>query len=149
MPGFNHSGPRQSDDFVIPAFARQIARIEAGRQKPLMAVGDLTAKRDLSDVRDVVRGYRLLAEKGQPGEIYHLSTGRAVTINKVLDMLLALSVLKIKVTTDKKRLREAEIPVLRGSNKKAKKRLGFEIRYSLKETLADTLEYWRTKEKVS
>jgi len=87
---FNHSGPRQSPDFVVPAFARQIALIEANRQRPSIAVGNLTARRDISDVRDIVRGYRLLVEKGQPGTICQLCSGRAVTMRSVLNKLLSL-----------------------------------------------------------
>ena len=140
---FNHSGPRQIERFVIPAFARQIALIEAGRQKPVITVGDLTARRDLSDVRDVVRGYRLLAEKGRLGESYQLCSGKAVSIKRVLDMLLSLSSARISVKTDTTLLRKAEIPVLRGSFAKARREVGFTPRLSLRTTLADTLNYWR------
>ena len=140
---FNHSGPRQSPDFVVPAFARQIALIEAKQQRPSISVGNLTARRDISDVRDIVRGYRLLVEKGQPGTICQLCSGRAVTMQKVLDTLLSLSSRKISVRIDKSRLRKADLPVLRGSNAKATKEIGFLSRYSLKTTLRDTLDYWR------
>ncbi|MDD5425853.1 MAG: GDP-mannose 4,6-dehydratase [candidate division Zixibacteria bacterium] len=142
---FNHSGPRQNEHFVIPAFARQVALIEVGRQGPVMKVGDLSPQRDLSDVRDIVCGYRLIGEKGRPGEVYHLSTGKAVSIKTVLDTLLKLAHKTIKVTTDKSRLRPNDIPVLRGNNKKAVQQLGFKIRYSLQDTLQDTLNYWRNQ----
>lgn len=145
---FNHSGPRQSEHFVIPAFARQVARIEVGRQHPAINVGDLSARRDLSDVRDIVRGYRLLAERGKPGEVYQLCSGRAVAIRRVLDILLSLSNRRITVKVDKNRLRKSDIPVLRGSNSKARRRLGYRPKYSLKDTLRDTLDYWRTVEGV-
>jgi GDP-4-dehydro-6-deoxy-D-mannose reductase len=140
---FNHSGPRQSPDFVVPAFARQIALIEANQQRPSISVGNLTARRDISDVRDIVRGYRLLVEKGQPGTICQLCSGKAVTMQAILDQLLKLSSKKISVRIDKKRLRKADLPVLRGSNAKAVKEIGFRSRYSLKTTLSDTLDYWR------
>ena len=142
---FNHSGPRQREDFVIPSFARQIALIESKRQEPVIKVGDLTAKRDLSDVRDIVRGYRLIAEKGKPGQIYHLCSGKAVAIKQVLQSLLALSEVNIKVTTDPGRLRKSDIPVLRGSNRKAGRELGYKLRYTLKATLSDTLNWWRER----
>ncbi|HUV30616.1 MAG TPA: GDP-mannose 4,6-dehydratase [Acidobacteriota bacterium] len=142
---FNHSGPRQTERFVIPSFARQVALIEAGRQKPRVQVGDLSARRDFSDVRDIVRGYRLIALKGRPGEVYQLCSGRAVSIQKMLDALLSFSTGKVTVKVDESRLRKAEIPVLRGSNRKAAQSVGFEIRYKLKTTLRDTLEYWRSK----
>lgn len=140
---FNHSGPRQADSFVIPAFARQVALIEAGKQKPVVKVGDLSARRDLSDVRDIVRGYRLLAEKGKRGEVYHLSSGRAVTIRRVLDLLIGMSDKKIRVETDPDRLRSIDIPCLRGSSEKAYRQVGFTPQYRLRQTLADTLAYWR------
>ncbi|MBU0983327.1 MAG: GDP-mannose 4,6-dehydratase, partial [candidate division Zixibacteria bacterium] len=140
---FNHSGPRQNNDYVIPAFARQIAAIEAGKQRPVMNVGDLTAKRDFSDVRDIVRGYRLAITRGKAGEVYHFCSGRAVAVQTLLDTLLSFSDRTIKVTQDKKRLRKSDIPVLRGSNRKATQQLGFNLRYTLRDTLSDTLEYWR------
>jgi len=94
---FNHAGPRQDDRFVIASFAKQVAMIEARLQRPVMNVGDLTAKRDFSDVRDIVRGYRLLAERGRIGEIYHFCSGRAVTVQRALDILIDLSNRKIAV----------------------------------------------------
>jgi GDP-4-dehydro-6-deoxy-D-mannose reductase len=140
---FNHSGPRQLDRYVIPSFCKQIAQIEAGIQKPLIEVGNLRARRDLSDVRDIVRGYRLLTEKGKVGEVYQLCSGRAVAIQTVLDMLLRMSTREIAVKTDKSRLRKADIPVLRGSYAKAARQVGYDVRYSLRNTLSDTLDYWR------
>ncbi|MBD3401451.1 NAD-dependent epimerase/dehydratase family protein [candidate division GN15 bacterium] len=140
---FNHSGPRQSEHFVIPAFARQVARIELGKQEPVMQVGDLSARRDLSDVRDIVRGYRLLAERGEPGEAYHLCSGKAVAISRVLNTLVKQASKKITVETDPTRLRKTEIPVMRGSFEKAHKRVGYQPRYKLTQTIQDTLEFWR------
>ncbi|MEW5794991.1 MAG: GDP-mannose 4,6-dehydratase [Candidatus Zixiibacteriota bacterium] len=140
---FNHSGARQSDDFAIPAFARQVAMIEAGLQKPVLKVGDLSARRDLSDVRDIVRGYRLAAAKGEPGQVYQLCSGKSVTIQSVVEKLLAMSPTRIRLQIDKSRLRKAEIPVLRGSHRKAVLKFGYKVRYRLEETLADTLTYWR------
>lgn len=140
---FNHSGPRQSDAFVIPSFSKRIAAIEAGLQKPILRVGNLSARRDLSDVRDIVRGYRLMAQKGKLGKVYNLCSGKAVSIQSVLKQLLALSETSIKVKVEKKRLRKVDIPVLRGDNRKAIKDLGFRRRYSLRTTLKDSLDYWR------
>ncbi len=142
---FNHSGPRQNENFVIPAFSKQIAAIEAGLQKPVLSVGDLSVKRDLSDVRDVTRGYRLLAEKGKPGRVYHFCSGKAVSIQRVLDSLLRLSSKKIRVKVDQSRLRKSDIPFLRGDNRRAVQELGYKPRYSLQTTLKDTLDYWREK----
>jgi len=140
---FNHSGPRQSDVFVIPSFAKRIAAIESGLQKPLMRVGNLSIRRDLSDVRDIVRGYRLMAERGKTGHIYNLCSGKSVSIQTVLNRLLVHSSKNIKVVGDKTLLRRVDIPILRGDNRKAIKELGFELRYSLGTTLKDSLDYWR------
>ena len=140
---FNHSGARQSDDFAIPAFARQIAMIEAGLQKPVLKVGDLSARRDLSDVRDIVSGYRSAATKGEPGQVYQLCSGKSVTIQSVVKLLLAMSSKKIRLQVDKSRLRKAEIPTLRGSHHKVAQKLDYKVRYRLENTLADTLNYWR------
>jgi GDP-4-dehydro-6-deoxy-D-mannose reductase len=145
---FNHSGPRQNDNFVIPSFAKQIAAIEAGRRQPVINIGDLSARRDLSDVRDIVHGYRLLAEKGRPGEVYHFCCGKAVAIKSILDSLLKLTSRPIKAKTDKRLLRKTDIPVLRGSNRRIVKELGYKTRYTLKDTLSDTLNYWREKTKA-
>ncbi|NOY88857.1 MAG: NAD-dependent epimerase/dehydratase family protein [FCB group bacterium] len=142
---FNHSGPGQNENFVIPSFAKQIALIEKGKAKPIMHVGNLAVKRDLSDVRDIVKGYYLLMQKGRPGQAYHFCSGKAVAIETVLKGLLKLSPKKITVKIDKKRFRQNDIPYLRGDNKKAGRELGYNIRYNLKTTLLDTLNYWRKK----
>lgn len=145
---FTHAGPRQSTEFAISSFARQIAMIEAGRGKPLLEVGDLSARRDFSDVRDIVRGYRLLATKGRPGRAYNLCSGKAVRLRTVLDRLVALSTKEIKVKVMADRLRKNDLPVLRGSCRRAIREIGFGCRYSLKETLADCLNYWRERASV-
>ncbi len=143
---FNHTGPRQSETFVVPSFCKQIAAIEAGHGRPVMKVGDLSVRRDLSDVRDVVGGYYLMAVRGKPGEVYQFSSGKAVAIKSVLEKLLHLSPVNIKVDTDTSRFRKADIPVLRGSNKKAYNQLQWRTQYRLQDTLHDTLEYWRDKQ---
>ncbi len=140
---FNHTGPRQSDIFVVPSFCRQIALISAGLNKPEMVVGDLTVKRDLSDVRDIVKGYYLAGIKGKSGEIYQFSSNRAISIEKLLKKLLKISPIDIKVIIDKKRLRKSDIPILKGSNSKARKDLGWIPQIRLEKTLQDTLQYWR------
>jgi GDP-4-dehydro-6-deoxy-D-mannose reductase len=140
---FNHTGPRQNDNFVVSSFARQIAQIEKNGGEPIIHVGDLSAKRDFSDVRDIVSGYRLLAEKGRAGESYHFCSGKTVTVKQILEMLLKMSDKTIIVKTDNLRLRKNDIPCLKGDNKKAKTKLRFQPKYSLNETLQDTLNYWR------
>ncbi len=142
---FNHTGPRQVPDFAVPAFACQIAVIEAGLQRPVLKVGDLSARRDLSDVRDIVHGYLLAATKGKPGQVYQLCSGKSVALKDVVERLLAMSTQKIKLQVDGTRLRKAEIPILRGSHRKAAHELGYKVRYTLRDTLADTLDFWRTQ----
>lgn len=140
---FNHTGPRQNDNFVVSSFAKQIAQIEKTKSAEAIHVGDLTAKRDFSDVRDIVRGYRLIAEKGKAGEVYQLCSGKAVSIKKVLEMLLKLSDKRIVVRTDTARLRKNDIPCLKGDYKKARIKIGYRPQISFNNTLNDTLNYWR------
>lgn len=140
---FNHSGPGQNENFVIPSFCRQIVRIEKGEQKPVMSVGDLSVKRDLSDVRDIVSGYRLMIEKAKPGAVYQLCSGKSIAIKMVLDKLIKLSETKINVKIDKKIFRKNDIPIIKGSNAKAKRELGYKPKYKIDNTLSDSLHYWR------
>lgn len=142
---FNHTGPRQSSVFALPSFCRQIAEIEAGRKKPTLLVGDLSVRRDLSDVRDIARGYLAAAGLGQIGEAYHLCSGRAISIRSALNQLIKMSSRSIKIKVDPARIRPVDIPVLRGDNRKAAKELGYAPRYTLKRTLADCLDYWRER----
>lgn len=141
---FNHSGPRQNENFVVPAFAKQIAALEKTGGRAVIRTGELSARRDLSDVRDIVRGYRLLALKGTPGKAYHFCSGEAISIKAVLNQLLKLSDREISISIDKTRLRKNDIPILRGDNSLAVRELGFRITIPLKTTLEDTLNYWRT-----
>ncbi|MFQ5608129.1 MAG: GDP-mannose 4,6-dehydratase [Candidatus Zixiibacteriota bacterium] len=140
---FNHIGPRQSDVFALPGFCKQIALIETGRQRPVIRVGDLSVRRDLSDVRDVVAGYLAAAEGGKLGEVYQFCSGRAVKLESVLKALLRKSERAIRIKVDRERLRPADIPVLRGDNSKAAQELGWFPRYRLPEALDSCLEYWR------
>ncbi|GJM20281.1 MAG: GDP-mannose 4,6-dehydratase [Planctomycetota bacterium] len=140
---FNHIGPRQSDDFVASAFAHQVARIEAGEQDPVLEVGNLEAVRDLSDVRDIVRGYQEVLRVGQPGEVFNLTSGGAVRIADLLDTLLELSSATIEVRTDPARMRPLDVPVFHGSGTRLEERCGFVAPLDLKRTLGDVLDYWR------
>lgn len=139
---FPHTGPKQKPIFVVPSFARQIAAIEKGEQESL-AVGNLEAKRDFLDVRDVVRAYRLLAQSSLWGNTYNVSSGTSYSIKEVLETLISLSHTKIKVVVDQSKLRPSEIPVLWGDNAKLRKDLGWSPTISFKQTLEDTLNYWR------
>lgn len=142
---FNHSGPGQNENFVIPSFCKQIVAIEKKKQKPVMKVGNLSVKRDLSDVRDIVKGYRLMAEKGKDGQVYQFCSGKAIAIKTVLDKLIKLSPEKIFVKIDKKIFRKNDIPIIRGDNSRAKKELGFSLNFTIDNTLEDSLNYWRKK----
>jgi GDP-4-dehydro-6-deoxy-D-mannose reductase len=140
---FNHTGPRQQTGFVIPDFCSQIAAIETRGGRGTIRVGNLSAKRDLSDVRDIVDGYRLAAIKGRPGEAYILGSGKAHRVRSYLDILISQSQADIMVKPDPMLVRPVEVPVLAGDLSKAKKELGYRPRHRIEVTLKDTLEYWR------
>lgn len=140
---FNHIGPGQSDHFVTAAFARQIARIEAGLQEPVLLVGNLEAIRDFTDVRDMVRAYLLGIQHGQPGEVYNVGSGTGYTMQWVLDALLALSTVRVEVRRDPARMRPADIPVLVADTTHFRVGTGWQPRVPLEQTLKDILDYWR------
>lgn len=140
---FNHTGPRQATGYVIPDFCSQIAKIERGRKRGVIKVGDLSAKRDLADVRDIVEGYRLAAKRGAVGEAYILASGKADRIRNYLELLTKMANAEITVRVDQALIRPVEVPLLVGNITKAKKELGFRPRYRIEQTLLDTLEYWR------
>ena len=140
---FNHIGPRQSPAFVAASFAKQIAEAEArGGARAELLVGNLEAERDYTDVRDSVRGYLTLAEKGTPGEIYNLASGTCVKVSALLERLLSLSQAKLTVVQDPQRMRPADVPRRRGDSRKARA-LGWEPAIKLDQTLADLLQSWR------
>lgn len=142
---FNHSGPRRGDVFVESNFAKQIASIEAGQQQPVIKVGNLEAVRDFTDVRDMVRAYRLALTKGEPGEVYNIASGRAVSIGKLLELLLASADVKIEVEEDPARLRPSDVPVLLGDASKFRRQTGWVPTIPLEQTLEDLLDYWRER----
>lgn len=143
---FNHEGPRRGDVFVTSNFARQIAEIEAGMRDPIIYVGDLTPRRDYSDVRDVVRGYWMLMEQGEPGEVYNLCSGKSWAIQQVLDFLLDQARVKgIGVQTDPARLRPSDVMVLEGDPTKMEKATGWKVEIPFERTLKDLLAYWRQR----
>ena len=142
---FTHVGPRQSPSFAASSFARAIARIESGQSPPTISVGNLDASRDLTDVRDTVRAYLALAERGTPGRIYNVCCGRAYRIGDVLDRLLALSRVDVAVTVDPARLRPSDNPVLQGDATRLTTELGWQPRIPLEQTLKDLLDYWRRR----
>lgn len=143
---FNHEGPRHADTFVVSSFARQIAEIEAGRRPPVIEVGDLTAERDFTDVRDVVRAYWLLLTGGQAGEVYNICAGKAWRLADVLAMLLAgAGVGGVEIRPDPARLRPVDVPVLRGDASRLRAAVGWDPEIAFERTLHDVLEYWRKR----
>ena len=146
---FNHEGPRRGDVFVTSNFARQIAEIEAGGREPTILVGNLKAVRDYTDVRDIVRGYWLLLERGDPGQVYNLCSGRGWAIQEILDFLLGESInTSIRVREDPARLRPSDVPVLIGDCSRLTA-LGWKPRIPFEQTLRDLLGYWRERARRS
>jgi len=142
---FNHTGPRQDDGYAPTAFAHQIARIEAGLQPPVVRVGNLQARRDFTDVRDIVRAYRLAVEQADPGAVYNLGTGRSVAIQTILDTLLDLSTVTIDVQPDPERMRPADVPEIVCDATRFRKQTGWEPQLTLEQTLLDVLNDWRSR----
>ena len=143
--GFNHTGPRRGDVFVTSNFAKQIASIELGLQEPVIKVGNLEAVRDFTDVRDMVRAYWLAVTKAKPGEVYNLATGTGITIQELLDRLLALSMAQVRVEQDPERMRPSDVVRLIGDSSKFRKDTGWEPQVPFEKTLRDTLQYWRDR----
>ena len=139
---FNHLGPGQSNNFVCSALAERIAHNELNGISEL-AIGNLTAQRDFTDVRDVVRAYRLLALNGKAGEAYNVCSGTSVSIESIAERLLALSSLSMDLVVDPDLLRPVDLPDLRGNPSKIKKDTGWMPELPLSQTLSDLLEYWR------
>ena len=146
----HNTGPRRGDVFVESNFARQVAEIEAGLRDPVINVGNLKARRDYSDVRDIVRGYWLLLERGEPGEVYNLCSGRSWAIQEVLDFLLAQSRVKgITVRMDPARLRPSDVMILEGDPSKMERATGWKVEIPFERTLKDLLGYWRQRTAAS
>ncbi len=142
---FNHEGPRRDILGAISSFAYQIARIEAGLQEPIVKVGNLDAKRNFTDVRDMVEAYYLAIEKGIPGQLYLIGSNQIYTIKQCLKMLINLSPArdKIKYEVDKERVRPTELNILIGKFEKFEKLTGWKPKIKLEQTLESTLNYWR------
>jgi GDP-4-dehydro-6-deoxy-D-mannose reductase len=140
---FNHFGPRQDAAFSTAGFARQIAAIEAERQPAEIAVGNLDARRDLTDVRDVVRAYRLIVERAPAGRPFNVCSGRALAIREVLEKLVARARVPIRVRVDPARLRPIDVPLLLGDPSRVRDELGWTPEIPLDRTLDEVLDYWR------
>jgi GDP-4-dehydro-6-deoxy-D-mannose reductase len=140
---FNHIGPGQSPRFVLASFARQIAEIEARRLEPTLYVGNLSPARDFTDVRDVVRAYHRILLEGRAGEVYNIASGRARTIQDILDTLLGMTTASISVRADPERYRPSDIPIIYGSAAKLTQDTGWQPEIPLTQTIADVLAEWR------
>ncbi len=143
--GFNHTGPRRGEVFICSTFAKQIAEIEKGKREPVIYVGNLEAKRDFTDVRDIARAYWLTLEKGIEGEVYNIGTGKAYAMKDVLDMLLSLSKANVKVEVDPQRLRPSDVPILISDSSKFVKQTGWKPEIPFRDSLQDLLNYWRER----
>lgn len=140
---FHHTGPRRPTQFVASSFAHQIARIEQGLDPPRLAVGNLEAVRDFTDVRDIARAYWLAATHGKPGAAYNVCSSRGTSIRHVLDMLLTHSEVDVEIEVDPNRLRAADIPCLVGDYSKFSNATGWQPEIPLEKTLGDLLDWWR------
>jgi GDP-4-dehydro-6-deoxy-D-mannose reductase len=142
---FNHSGPGQTTQFVLSSMARQFAEIQAGVRPPRLTCGNLDVKRDFTDVRDVVRAYAMLIEKGKPNEVYNVCSGSAIRLADVVQEFEAISGIKVSVETDPSRIRSQEVPRVIGDCSKIRRETGWAPRVPLDQTLRDLLSYWTEK----
>lgn len=143
--GFNHTGPRRGPTFVTSSFARQIAEAEAGLRPPVVHHGDLSARRDWCDVRDMVHGYWLALERGEPGQVYNIGAGRAYHVYEVLDILCDLATVSIERRPDPARIRPSDVPVLIADASKFRAQTGWAPSIPFRQTLSDLLDYWRAR----
>lgn len=143
--GFNHTGPRRGEPFVTSNFAKQLAMIAAGEREPVMYVGNLTAVRDFTDVRDMVRAYWLAVNHAKPGEVYNIATGDGITIQELLDRLIELSGVEVEVKQDPARMRPSDVEILIGDSSKFRADTGWEPQVPFEKTLKDTFDYWRER----
>jgi GDP-4-dehydro-6-deoxy-D-mannose reductase len=140
---FNHIGPRQDPSFFASGVARQVALIEAGRIDPAIRVGNLESRRDITDVRDTVRAYRALAERGTPGQAYNVCSGQAHTMRDLLDGLVALARVRVSVEPDPERFRPNDTPLLLGDSSRIRRDVGWQPLIPIEQTLRALLDYWR------
>lgn len=140
---FNHTGPGQGEAFVVPAFAKQIAEIEKGKKEPVIIVGNLDAKRDFTDVRDMVKAYELVLRKGEAGAVYNIGSGKSQKIKDILDTFLSLTDKKIKVEYDVAKSRPLDIPDVYCDVTRFHAVTGWKPEIPFEQTLKDTLDYWR------
>lgn len=140
---FNHIGPGQLPMFVVSDFCKQVAEIEKGLREPVMKVGNLAAKRDFTDVRDVVKAYVKLIAAGTPGETYNVGSGNAQAIQEILNLIVSLSNVEIKVEIDPNKLRPVDVPIIEADITKINELTGWKPEIPLQQTIQETLDYWR------
>lgn len=146
---FNHVGPGQTESFVVADFCKQVAEIEHGLREPVLKVGNLSAVRDFTDVRDVVRAYTAIMEKGVAGRIYNVGGGAVCSIQELVERILSLAECKISIETEPAKMRPVDVPFISADITQLKKDTGYTAQFSLNETLLNTLNYWRQKCSVS
>ncbi len=139
---FNHTGPGQAPTFAVSAFAKRVVEAQRSGERTI-AAGTLTARRDYTDVRDVVRAYRMLVTGGRPGAVYNLCSGRDVAVSEVADRLIALAGADVQIVTDPHLVRPVDLPVLRGDCRRLTDDTGWRPEIPLDDTLRDVLAYWR------
>ena len=140
---FNHTGPRQDSSYVAPGIARQIARIEAGRQEPVLRLGNLEPKRDLTNVRDVVRAYVLMMASAHPGEAYNVCSGRELSIRALVDTFVARACTTVSIVQDSALFRPHDVPLLVGDHRRLTTDTGWMPRISIEQTVDELLDFWR------
>lgn len=141
--GFNHTGPRRGEVFVCSNFSKQAVEIEKKKRPPVIYVGNIEAKRDFTDVRDMVHAYWLSLEKCEPGEVYNICSGSAVAISELLNMVIAHTSQKIEIKVDPERLRPSDVPLLLGDYSKFHKATGWKPEIPFDKTLGDIMDFWR------
>lgn len=140
---FNHIGPGQAPMFVVSDFCKQVAEIEKGLKEPVMKVGNLAAKRDFTDVRDVVKAYVSLIQLGLAGETYNVGSGSAKEIREILNLIVSMSTVKIDVEIDPNKIRPVDVPIIEADISKINELTGWKPQIPLEQTINETLEYWR------
>ena len=148
---FPHTGPGQSEQFVCSDWAKQIAEIESGKEPPVIQVGNLDVVSDYCDVRDVVRAYILLLKKGKRGEVYNICSGKAVSLRKILDILVKEAKLRevVAIEKDPAKLKKFDMPVRLGKNNKIRNEVGWKPEIPIEQTLRDLLGFWRQRYRIN
>jgi len=143
--GFNHTGPRRGEVFVCSNFSKQVVEVEKKKRPPEIFVGNLEAKRDFTDVRDMVRAYWLATESCEPGDVYNICSGLSISIRELLDLVVSNSSVQIEIKPDPSRLRPSDVPLLLGDYSKFHKATGWKPTIPFRQTLSDIMDYWRER----